>query len=123
MRDLIVKEGFTFAFDPKACESCGSKCCAGESGEVYANDQEIANIALLLGEEEAAIRGIYFRKTYKGYLIKERETKRGFECAFLGEIGCKIYSARPLQCRTFPFWEGMNDRVDLLAIECSGTIL
>jgi uncharacterized protein len=26
------------------------------------------------------------------------------DCVFLGDEGCEIYKARPLQCRTFPFW-------------------
>ncbi|MDR2638684.1 MAG: YkgJ family cysteine cluster protein [Helicobacteraceae bacterium] len=120
MRSLIKKEGFDFAFDPKACESCGSKCCVGESGDIWASDQEIAAIAAALGEEERVARAIYFRREREGWRIKERETKRGFECVFALESGCKIYDARPAQCRSFPFWHSMNDHLDRLASECAG---
>ncbi|MDR2152868.1 MAG: YkgJ family cysteine cluster protein [Helicobacteraceae bacterium] len=123
MRGLIKQDGFNFAFDPRACESCASKCCAGESGDVFASDDEIAAIAAFLGEDETATRGIYFRKARNGWLAKERQTKRGFECVFLGANGCEIYAARPAQCRTFPFWNGMNERLDWLAQECLGAVI
>ncbi|GJQ60546.1 MAG: hypothetical protein SCALA701_33470 [Candidatus Scalindua sp.] len=35
--------------------------------------------------------------------ISLREYPNG-DC-FMYENGCKIYTARPLQCRTFPFWK------------------
>ena len=33
-------------------------------------------------------------------------------CIFLGkDNGCKVYEARPVQCRTYPFWpEVVNSR-------------
>jgi Fe-S-cluster containining protein len=30
--------------------------------------------------------------------------KANFDCVFW-EGGCAVYSSRPLQCRTFPFWK------------------
>jgi Fe-S-cluster containining protein len=44
--------------------------------------------------------------------LKERRVARGkFDCVFLkdlpgGKKGCGIYHVRPLQCRTWPFWDG-----------------
>ncbi|MDR0664547.1 MAG: YkgJ family cysteine cluster protein [Helicobacteraceae bacterium] len=123
MRGLIKREGFNFAFDPQACERCGSRCCAGESGDVWASDKEIAAISALLGEGEAATRGLYFRREREGWRVKERETKRGFECVFLGDSGCKIYAARPTQCKSFPFWAGMNEQIERLTLACAGAIV
>jgi Fe-S-cluster containining protein len=122
MRELTRKEGFNFAFDPNACDSCGSKCCAGERGDIWITDREIAAIAALLGEDEFAAKR-FFRKAREGWLIREREGRRGFECVFLGENGCDVYSARPAQCRSFPFWAGMNERLDVLVAECAGAVL
>ena len=34
-----------------------------------------------------------------------RETKKNGDCIFLKNKRCSIYSARPIQCRTWPFWE------------------
>lgn len=42
--------------------------------------------------------------------LNEHETEHGFDCQFLdrttepGKAFCSIYEARPLQCRTWPFW-------------------
>lgn len=35
--------------------------------------------------------------------------KQNFSCIFLGEDGCKVYSVRPTQCRTYPFWKTIID--------------
>ena len=32
-------------------------------------------------------------------------TERGHDCVFLRDgVRCEVYEARPIQCRTFPFW-------------------
>ncbi len=41
--------------------------------------------------------------------LNERETSHGFDCTFLdrtvkGRATCRLYEARPTQCRTWPFW-------------------
>ena len=48
--------------------------------------------------------------------LKERRTPQGqYDCIFLQEVKlgggnvkkvCSVYSVRPLQCRTWPFWDG-----------------
>ena len=38
--------------------------------------------------------------------LKEKEN---YDCIFLSDTGCKVYDARPLQCRTYPFWKGIAD--------------
>jgi Fe-S-cluster containining protein len=32
--------------------------------------------------------------------------KSNFDCVFWKD-GCSVYAARPLQCRTFPFWSSI----------------
>ena len=32
------------------------------------------------------------------------------DCHFLEENGCSIHHAKPLQCRTFPYWPELVDR-------------
>jgi Fe-S-cluster containining protein len=34
--------------------------------------------------------------------------KSNFDCIFWKD-GCSVYQARPLQCRTFPFWPSILD--------------
>ncbi len=38
---------------------------------------------------------------FKMLSLKEKDN---YDCIFLGKEGCKIYKARPKQCRTYPFW-------------------
>ncbi len=48
--------------------------------------------------------------------------KSNFDCIFWKE-GCPVYAARPLQCRTFPFWASVvanKDAWDETAKECPG---
>jgi len=40
----------------------------------------------------------------QGYVLSLKE-KKNFDCIFWDQ-GCTIYHYRPVQCRTYPFWEG-----------------
>ncbi|MDF1875692.1 YkgJ family cysteine cluster protein [Sulfurimonas sp. SAG-AH-194-I05] len=128
MSDVMKKSGFPYAFNPSACETCEGRCCTGESGYIYVNKQEIKNISTLLKMEEKEFVAKYlFKKMYK-YSLKERKVlKEGtsidsYECIFYDAAsnGCTIYEVRPLQCRTFPFWDYYKTRVEELKLECPG---
>ncbi|MFI5343581.1 MAG: YkgJ family cysteine cluster protein [Chlamydiales bacterium] len=83
------------------CTECG-QCCTGAPGYVWVNDQEIEQIAshLNLSIEEFAQR--YLRRV-RGRLSLLEHPKT-FDCVFLKDKKCQIYSIRPTQCRTFPWW-------------------
>lgn len=83
------------------CTECG-QCCTGAPGYIWVNDQEIKNIAehLNLSTEEFAKR--YLRQV-KGRLSL-LEHPANYDCVFLKGNKCQIYSVRPTQCRTFPWW-------------------
>ena len=120
----MKQEGFYYSFNPNACESCEGKCCTGESGYIYVSKSEIQNIALLLEIDiNEFVHKYLFKKMYK-YSIKERENAGSYECIFYDakNHGCTIYDARPLQCKTFPFWDYYKTRVDELKLECPGIL-
>lgn len=124
MFDLAKKEGFPYAFDALACVSCKGKCCTGESGYIYVNKDEIERIAKYLGMDLGEFVSNYlYKKGYK-YSIKELKYEDSHECVFYSREsnGCEIYEARPLQCRTFPFWDYFKTRVDELKLECPGIV-
>ncbi len=124
MSSLMNKQGFDYSFDSSACESCQGKCCTGESGYIYVNKTEIENIAKLLELEQSDfVKNYLFKKMYK-YSIKENLVGDSFECIFYDSKtnGCTIYEARPLQCRTFPFWDFYKTRIEALKLECPGVI-
>lgn len=81
------------------CQKCG-KCCTGEPGTVYVSDLEIDNIANYLGTTVSETIANYLYPYKDSYSISEDETGA---CCFY-ENGCTVYTVRPLQCRTYPFW-------------------
>lgn len=120
----MKQEGFSYAFDPSACAACGGNCCTGESGNIFVSVTEIVAIAKLLEMEEGAFRRTFLRKEAYRYSLKEKVVNGSHDCVFFDRKanGCSIYQARPLQCRTFPFWDYFRHRVDELKAECPGII-
>ena len=118
----MKEDGFDYSFNPSACENCEGKCCTGESGYIYVTKSEIENIALILEMDVREFVNKYlFKKMYK-YSIKEKKNGDSYECIFYDSTknGCTIYDARPLQCKTFPFWDHYKTRIDELKLECPG---
>ena len=120
----MKQEGFSYAFNPAKCETCEGKCCTGESGYIYLSQDEIVNIAKLLElDTQTFMQQYLYKKGYK-YSIKEQVVGMSHDCIFFDreKNGCKIYEARPLQCRTFPFWDYFKNRVSELKQECPGIV-
>lgn len=90
------------------CLGCG-RCCAGpEEGYVWVTDDEIAAIAAFLGLSDKQMRRRYIRKAGRGQSLVEQ--KGSNDCIFLTPDNgdgrtCRIYEVRPVQCRTWPFWQ------------------
>ena len=124
MSTLITQEGFNFVFDANACNECEGKCCTGESGYIYVNKSEALSISTYLGIDIKQLVSKYlFKKGYK-YSIKENKIDDSYECVFYDKQnnGCTIYDARPIQCKTFPFWDYYKSRIDELKDECPGIL-
>jgi Fe-S-cluster containining protein len=89
------------------CTQCGN-CCSGPPGFVWTTAGEREAIARHLGLELADFMERYVRKVGQRYSLKETRNGRGLDCVFLIQQGskrvCSIYSVRPMQCRTWPFW-------------------
>ena len=124
MPTIIRQEGYPYVFDADACATCGGRCCTGESGNIFVKREEIVAIAETLGMEVDAFMERYLEKRGYKYSIKERIVGMSHDCIFYNREsnGCEIYMARPLQCRTFPFWDYFRTRVDELKRECPGII-
>ena len=121
---IIKKEGYPYAFNSDACSTCEGRCCTGESGYIYVTKAEIFAIAKLLDMDVNDFGVKYlFKKGYK-YSLKENKIEDSYECVFYDREsnGCKIYMARPNQCKTFPFWDYFKTHVDELKDECPGII-
>ncbi len=107
------------------CTGCG-QCCAGpEEGYVWITDEEIVTIAEHLGISEKQMRSDYVRKAGGRRSLVERPGNN--DCIFLTQTDtgrqCRIYSLRPMQCRTWPFWpSNLRDCDDwtLAGMRCGG---
>ncbi len=82
---------------------CGD-CCSGKHGPgaVWLGREEVERLAAYLSLTVRELRHRYLRRLGGRTSLRERAN---FDCVFYrpGE-GCSVYEARPLQCRTYPFW-------------------
>ena len=90
------REGLAFE-----CTRCGA-CCTGAPGYVWVTPEEVARLADVRGETIDAFSRKFIRQVGNRYSLIE---KPGGDCVFWDrEVGCTVYEARPVQCRTWPFW-------------------
>ena len=86
------------------CRQCGN-CCTGAPGYVWVTKDEIRRISELLGRTDGWLAKQHLRRVGLRYSLTE---KPDGDCVFLkrerGRVLCDIYPVRPLQCRTWPFW-------------------
>ncbi len=91
------KDGLKFT-----CTQCGD-CCTGEPGFVWISEEELEEIATVLkiSVDQARLK---YTRLFEGNMSL-KEYKNG-DCIFLHPEtrGCTVYNARPIQCRTWPFW-------------------
>ncbi len=120
----MQQEGYPYVFDSSACAACGGRCCTGESGNIFVRSEEIRALTLLLKMDEDVFKTQYLEKRGYKYSLKEKRHDISFDCIFYDREhhGCSVYEARPVQCRTFPFWDYYKTRVDELKLECPGII-
>ena len=93
------------------CQSSG-KCCSsrGEYGFVYLTKSDRENMAAELSLSVPDFIKKYCKMQGKNvYYLKSEDSP---DCVFLNKNKCEIYQARPMQCKTWPFWpESMDAKV------------
>jgi len=89
------------------CSQCGD-CCTGAPGVVWVDDNDIEQIAEYLDKPVGEIR-LFHTRPVRGR-VSLTEYQNG-DCTFFDSVGrkCTIYSVRPAQCRTWPFWKSNVD--------------
>lgn len=82
------------------CSACGA-CCRW-TGSVLLEEADLAPLAELLGLSVHEFIDGHTRLAPNRRQLALLDQADG-SCAFLAGDRCSVYSARPLQCRTFPF--------------------
>ena len=90
------EEGIAFE-----CQRCG-KCCVTHGGYayVYLSSADIRAMASHLGLSESAFLEGYCARL-AGQIVLRFDSP---DCPMLEDGRCIVYSVRPVQCRTWPFW-------------------
>jgi Fe-S-cluster containining protein len=87
------------------CTQCGNCCSGPETGFVWVNDSEIQKLAeaMEMADDIDEFERKFTRRV--GNKISLVEYSDG-DCIFLDPKSrtCSVYEARPVQCRTWPFW-------------------
>ncbi len=109
-------DGLRFECQP----DCG-QCCTnhGDYAYVYLENGDLEALAAHLAMSDDAFRAAYTALD-DGDVVLRMDTPA---CPFLDGHRCRVYEARPRQCRTFPFWhENLRTRArwDSLRSFCPG---
>lgn len=85
------------------CTSCGD-CCSGAPGYVWVSEEDIQRLAEHLKLDVDTFERRYVRRV--GIRKSLIEYSDG-DCVFFDpqKRNCSLYEARPLQCRTWPWWD------------------
>ncbi|MDP6541719.1 MAG: YkgJ family cysteine cluster protein, partial [Phycisphaerales bacterium] len=90
------------------CQQSGN-CCTGPPGSVWFDDGEGRAMAKQCGGTVEDFYAQFARKLGNRWSLKEHVVDGKHDCVFLDRTSdrssCKLYNARPLQCRTWPFWK------------------
>jgi uncharacterized protein len=89
---------------PFKCTGCG-KCCTGSPGVVWISEEEIHKAAKFLNITSEEFCKEHVRKLGDRLALMEVKRDGNYDCTFLKGKQCTIYSMRPKQCKTFPWWD------------------
>ncbi|MBQ9371084.1 MAG: YkgJ family cysteine cluster protein [Thermoguttaceae bacterium] len=87
------------------CKQCGRCCGGGSPGYVWTSDEEIQALAKAMGLSRSEFE-LHFIRLITGRR-KSLLERKNYDCVLLASDGkrCSVYNARPVQCRTWPFWD------------------
>lgn len=92
-----------------SCTLCGN-CCTGPEGYVLLTMNEAEALARRFNLPLDNFLSTYTHQGQHGLSLTEKITDAGRDCIFLdrqklpGKAVCGVYEDRPMQCRTWPFW-------------------
>jgi Fe-S-cluster containining protein len=96
---------------------------------VFLSKDDIGSLTGALGINRAEFEALYCRWISAGSVEQlSLKEKSNYDCIFWQKDGammegCSVYEYRPLQCRTFPFWQSVvasRDAWKQMAKDCPG---
>ena len=91
-----------------SCARCSS-CCRYDSGFVYLTEKDLQKLMAVLESDRNTFINTYCRwvSDQNGGKVLSLKEKANNDCILWETSGCSVYSARPVQCITFPFWKSI----------------
>ena len=88
-----------------SCAQC-SHCCRDFPGVVLLSKRDMARLCEWANLTEEQFIQVYCRwvKDEKGKEWLSLREKQNYDCILWENGGCTAYTARPVQCSTYPFW-------------------
>jgi len=83
------------------CTGCGH-CCTGADGIVWTTEADIERLAAALALDLDTFGRRHLRRVGDRYALLD--SGHDGACVFLEGDRCRVYAARPSQCRRYPFW-------------------
>lgn len=72
---------------------------------MWVDEAEISGMAKFLNISIEDFKRKYVRTVGNRMSLIEKKSQH-YDCVFLKDKKCMVYLARPVQCRTFPWWKG-----------------
>jgi hypothetical protein len=86
------------------CTRC-SHCCRHTPGYVFLSELDLETLVSVVGSGRQEFLRTCCRQVSVGVARRvSLKEKANLDCIFWENGGCSVYEARPLQCRSFPFW-------------------
>ena len=103
-----------------SCKRC-SACCRYDSGFVFLSEKDLERLTVRLKMDNNVFIKTYCRwvTDWQGREVLSLKEKSNNDCIFWDSL-CTVYDARPLQCRTFPFWASITASAQSWEIAASG---
>ena len=125
----MVKKGVRMSsfYDEGLQFSCVSGCvycCGVEPGYVFLSQTDLDRLCAHTRTDRETFMKTYCHYVDMGaYKMVNLMEKKNHDCIFLSPNGCTVYEARPVQCRTYPFWGSIlesNETWEEEARSCPG---
>jgi len=99
MQKIFYRSGLRFA-----CTRC-SRCCRHTPGYVFLSPADLTRLAAATALSSGEFLHRFCRTVDLGLARRvSLKEKPNIDCILWENGGCSVYEARPLQCRSFPFW-------------------